>query len=362
MHQRAHESDIIIVNHHLFFADLALKDEDYRPASSPSTTPWSSTKRTRSKMSPASTSASASATTSFRICAATSPLSRAEEVRHRRSWTAFSIALDDSRDAFLRLLRRAEGRAGFTGRVAFLERESKTYTAISLLALELIGSHLKLVKNAARRSHPAASAAQASSRERLRSCMESDDSSLRLLDRAARPRRASCKPRRSMFAPSSSERLFDSVGHGRPDVGDAGRSRAASNSPKSGWACRYARTLIVPGHFDYQKQALLYVPQHLPDPRDRRRSPSRRADEIIALLKHSRGRAFVLFTSYQQMRLIYDRVSLEIEYPDAVAGHRAAQRAAGGIPRDAELRAVRDLVVLAGRGCAGRSVELRYHR
>jgi ATP-dependent DNA helicase DinG len=27
------------------------------------------------------------------------------------------------------------------------------------------------------------------------------------------------------------------------------------------------RTLVVPGHFDYQKQALLYVPQHLPDPR-----------------------------------------------------------------------------------------------
>ena len=29
MHQRAHESDIIIVNHHLFFADLAVKDEDF---------------------------------------------------------------------------------------------------------------------------------------------------------------------------------------------------------------------------------------------------------------------------------------------------------------------------------------------
>src|ERR1700681_1955323 len=29
MHQRAHESDIIIVNHHLFFADLAVKDEEF---------------------------------------------------------------------------------------------------------------------------------------------------------------------------------------------------------------------------------------------------------------------------------------------------------------------------------------------
>src|SRR5258707_1208912 len=29
LHQRALESDIIIVNHHLFFADLALKKEEY---------------------------------------------------------------------------------------------------------------------------------------------------------------------------------------------------------------------------------------------------------------------------------------------------------------------------------------------
>ena len=29
-----------------------------------------------------------------------------------------------------------------------------------------------------------------------------------------------------------------------------------------------ARTLIVDSPFDYQKQALLYVPQHLPDPRN----------------------------------------------------------------------------------------------
>ena len=35
---------------------------------------------------------------------------------------------------------------------------------------------------------------------------------------------------------------------------------------------------------------------------------------------HSRGRAFVLFTSYQQMRLIYDRVSLEIPYQTLLQG------------------------------------------
>jgi ATP-dependent DNA helicase DinG len=81
----------------------------------------------------------------------------------------------------------------------------------------------------------------------------------------------------------------------------------------------YARTLIVPGHFDYEKQALLYVPPHLPDPRDPAFTKMA-AEEIIRLLEHSRGRAFVLFTSYQQMRLVYDRVSLEVEYPTLMQG------------------------------------------
>ena len=80
-----------------------------------------------------------------------------------------------------------------------------------------------------------------------------------------------------------------------------------------------ARSLIVPGHFDYAKQALLYVPRHLPDPRNAA-FPRTAADEVIRILAHSRGRAFVLFTSYQQMRLVYERVSLEIEYPTLMQG------------------------------------------
>jgi ATP-dependent DNA helicase DinG len=82
---------------------------------------------------------------------------------------------------------------------------------------------------------------------------------------------------------------------------------------------REARTLIVPGSFEYESQALLYVPQHLPEPR----SPlftEMAAEEVTRILQHSRGRAFVLFTSYQQMRQIHDRVSLEIDYPTLLQG------------------------------------------
>ena len=51
-----------------------------------------------------------------------------------------------------------------------------------------------------------------------------------------------------------------------------------------------------------------------------RPSPRAAAEEVVEILEHSRGRAFVLFTSYQQMRLVYDRVSLEIDYPTLLQG------------------------------------------
>jgi ATP-dependent DNA helicase DinG len=80
-----------------------------------------------------------------------------------------------------------------------------------------------------------------------------------------------------------------------------------------------ARTLIVPGHFDYPKQSLLYVPQHLPDPRNQAFTKCA-GDEIVRILNLSRGRAFVLFTSYQQMRLVYDQISFELEFPALLQG------------------------------------------
>ena len=71
--------------------------------------------------------------------------------------------------------------------------------------------------------------------------------------------------------------------------------------------------------FEKANQALLYVPQSLPDPRNAAFTSSA-AHEIVEILLHSRGRAFVLFTSYQQMRLVYDRVSLEVPYQTLLQG------------------------------------------
>jgi ATP-dependent DNA helicase DinG len=41
---------------------------------------------------------------------------------------------------------------------------------------------------------------------------------------------------------------------------------------------------------------------------------------VVSILRHSCGRAFVLFTSYQQMQLVYNAVSLETDYPTLLQG------------------------------------------
>jgi ATP-dependent DNA helicase DinG len=81
----------------------------------------------------------------------------------------------------------------------------------------------------------------------------------------------------------------------------------------------HARDLVLPSHFDYQSQALLYVPPDLPDPR-MPQFATKAAERIRRLLEITRGRAFVLFTSYAQMRDIYQRLLGEVEFPMLLQG------------------------------------------
>lgn len=81
----------------------------------------------------------------------------------------------------------------------------------------------------------------------------------------------------------------------------------------------HARELIVPSHFDYAGQALLYVPPDLPDPREAR-FVELAAQRVRQLLEITRGRAFCLFTSYALMNQLYERLLGELEYPMLVQG------------------------------------------
>lgn len=74
-----------------------------------------------------------------------------------------------------------------------------------------------------------------------------------------------------------------------------------------------ARELIVPSHFQYERQALLYLPPTMPDPREPDFT-DRAAERIRRVLEITKGRAFCLFTSYSQMRIIYERMLAELPY------------------------------------------------
>ena len=77
--------------------------------------------------------------------------------------------------------------------------------------------------------------------------------------------------------------------------------------------------LRLASEFDYASQALLYLPPGMPDPR----SPefvAQAAREIVDIVTHSEGRAFVLFTSYANLRDVRARIASQIPFPLMVQG------------------------------------------
>ena len=100
------------------------------------------------------------------------------------------------------------------------------------------------------------------------------------------------------------------------------------------------REVRLDSEFDYARQSILYLPRNMPDPR----APefvAAAAGEVIEILRRTRGRAFVLFTSYTNLREVHRIASAELEYPMFVQG---------SVPRSALLRdfkATRNAVLFA---------------
>jgi len=77
--------------------------------------------------------------------------------------------------------------------------------------------------------------------------------------------------------------------------------------------------MIAESIFDFYRQAVLYLPAKMPDPR----SPqwgSAAADEVIKIVNATEGRAFVLSTSNAGMNELFERVASQIDYPCLVQG------------------------------------------
>ena len=86
-----------------------------------------------------------------------------------------------------------------------------------------------------------------------------------------------------------------------------------------------ARELVVGSPYDFTEQALLYVPRTMPDPRSDGFT-ERAADEAVALVALSAGRALVLTSSYRALGVLRDRIRGRTPYDVLVQGEAPRER------------------------------------
>ena len=73
---------------------------------------------------------------------------------------------------------------------------------------------------------------------------------------------------------------------------------------------------ITPSPFDYGNNSLLYLPKEMPPCNDRENFRQAAADEITRLIRATHGHTLVLFTSYAEMKEVFDRLKeKELSYP-----------------------------------------------
>jgi ATP-dependent DNA helicase DinG len=88
---------------------------------------------------------------------------------------------------------------------------------------------------------------------------------------------------------------------------------------KSRLGLEKADELIIPSHFDFAKQAVFYIPRNIPEPREE--GWVRHAcGELKTILEASDGRAFILFTSYSQMEQVYWSLKDRLPFPMLIQG------------------------------------------
>lgn len=335
MRRRALESDVVIVNHHLFFADLSIKQairqaahgaEDAGILPDAAAVIFDEAHEIEDVASNyfGVTIGSARFEDLARDLEMMLRASPADAVKLKAS---AEMVRDRARLLFAGLPRpgqtgsRGEFRVPFDDRAGFLEEHGDLYTSL-LHALERVEGELGMLHGVEEASGLARRAGILS--EQLHFLLEGENRNTVFWIE----RRASTAPGgvRSVYLQATpvdlagifSEELFESY----PTV----ILTSATLTVEGGFAhfrkrlgLRDARELAVPSHFQYAQQALLYLPQAMPDPRSPE-FPARAADEIRSILEITRGRAFCLFTSIQQMREMHDRLLAEMNFPFLLQG------------------------------------------
>jgi len=329
MRRRALESDIIIVNHHLFFADLSVKQEA-TGAPDAGILPEAAAvifdeAHELEEVASNYFGLSVSNIRFEELARDTDALLRGKEGADKLPAVTQQLR-ERARMFFAGLPMAGDGRQPFVGREDFLETSGDLYMSVraTLRRLEAEMEGLKGIDEA-----PGLRKRVARLRTELEFLLESNASNMVYWmerrvsfggnDKSA-PRSTRSQARTTFLQATPidvSELLHEMVFDQIPTV----VLTSATLTVQGGFehmrkrlGLAEARELVVPSHFRYDKQALLYLPPNMPDPREPD-FPEAAADCIRRVLEITRGRAFCLFTSYSQMRDLYERLLPVLDFP-----------------------------------------------
>ncbi len=335
MRRKALESELIIVNHHLFFADLNIKqqaadapDAGILPAAGAVIFDEAH------ELEDIASNYFGIGLTNARfdeLTRDTETMLRAKQASSSAIESACAILKDRSRMFFAALPLPGEFGAQPLGRMpfdhvqreTFLESDGDTYLG-AMNALKRLEEELERVKGVEESKGLVKRTGDI--RQHLKFLMESDDANtvfwierratggVRNLARGSQPHYSTQLQATPIDV---SALLTGSLFDAYPSVVLTSATLTVAGSfehvtRRLGLAS--TRELVVPSHFDYERQALLYLPPNMPDPRE----PdfvAHAAERMRRVLEITEGRAFCLFTSYQQMRVLYERMLQELPYP-----------------------------------------------
>jgi len=316
MHRRAADADLIIVNHHLFFADLALRRDDFG-----SILPEYSAVifDEAHEIEGVASDYFGRQISNYRF----EELARDAEQAIRISQQGKPLLLRrvtrlrEKAYEFFNLLPPREGRSalGPDARAAFLEGYRSSYDGL-MAALQALESEIAALPSKPEELLVIARRA-AEQRAETAFLFESNEKNyVYWLERrgkgvfvAATPIDVSSILREQLFD------AFDTVVMTSATLAVSGRF----DFLKQRLGIQAVHESVLPHEFDYGRQALLYIPAGLPDVRD----PAfvqKAAEEISRLLKLTDGRAFCLFTSYTQMNQIFELVRARVRFPLLLQG------------------------------------------
>lgn len=328
MRRRALESDIVIVNHHLFFADMAVRRQAQN-APDAGVLPEAA-----AVVFDEAHELEEVASSYFGVSAGNlrfEDLARDIEVLLRAkqslsaSITAAAQLLRERARIFFAALpvgRGGDGRIPFENREEFLEESGDVYLGVQNALDRLTGEleRLRGVEEAAGLKKRATEL-----RSQFEFLMESNDRGFVFWIE----RRSSAGLRQAAtntwlqatpidVASLLSSELFESV----PSVVLTSATLTVQGNfdhIRKRLGMTAARELVVPSHFRYAEQALLYLPPEMPDPREANFT-SAAVEKIAEILEITQGRAFCLFTSYSQMRQAYEQLIARVGFPILLQG------------------------------------------